>query len=97
MAKRIKKNPKRSRSKYYLYGYEQGQFAAQVQDPEEILQYHIEDRIGEMIGEILENYAQYADTPYYYMTSSQLDKWEEGFTDGFFDEAEKIAKQIQGD
>jgi len=86
---------KRRKHKYYLYGYESGRDAANQTDwqPGEMVEKYERDELGEVVGQILENWQQMAGTIYYDdVTSTQLDKFEEGFFDGFSDKVEKILK-----
>jgi len=83
------------RGKYYLYGYESGQDAANYTDwlPGEMLEKYEGDDLGEVVGQILENWQQMAGTIYYRdVSDSQLNAFEEGFYDGFADEVKKTIK-----
>lgn len=94
--KRRNPMPRKSRSEYYQYGYEEGKSAAHDTDwePGEMLKAYEDDNIGEVVGQILENWQQMAGTIYYEdLSSSKLDKFEEGFYDGFSHEVEIILKQ----
>ena len=84
------------RGKYYLYGYESGQDAANDTDwlPGEMLEKYERDDFGEVVGQILENWQQMAGTIYYRdVSDSQLNAFEEGFYDGFADEVKKILRK----
>lgn len=52
------------------------------------------DELGEVVRQILENWQQMAGTIYYDedVTDNQLNKWEDGFYQGFVDEVNKIIK-----
>lgn len=84
-------------SRYYQYGYEEGKDAANQTDWEqdEMKEKYERDELGEVVGRILENWQQTADTIYYdeTVTSKQLDSFENGFYGGFCSEVEKILKE----
>ncbi len=88
----MKKNPK---GKYYNYGLLSGKDTAGGTDwePGEMLEKYERDDLGEVVGQILENWQQMAGTIYYEgVSDSSLDKFEQGFYDGFQKEVEKILK-----
>jgi hypothetical protein len=88
-------------SRYYQQGYEEGKDAAHQTDWEqdEMKEKYERDELGEVVGRILENWQQTADTIYYdeTVTSKQLDAFEAGFYDGFCSEVEKILKRGKQD
>lgn len=89
-----KSNPKKS--KYYIYGVESGKGAAHDTDwqPGEMLEKYEQDDLGEVAGQILENWQQMAGTIYYEgVSDSSLDKFEEGFYEGFSKEVEGILRE----
>lgn len=84
----------RSQSRWYIDGFEEGRFAAQVnlETPEgrdELRDALEEDRLGEIAGEIRDHQVQMAGDISYDVdrpggpTEAQYEKWEEGFYDGF--------------
>lgn len=81
---------KKSKNVFYLDGYKEGKLAAEVNwninDKERVELIKASDAgdLGEIAAEILENHQQMAGTIYYEdVTDTQLNKWEQGFFDGF--------------
>ena len=83
-----------SRSRWYLDGYDEGVFAAQVnlEEPggmEEMREAVERDELGEIAGQVREHQVQMAGDISYEVdrpggpTSAQMDLWEEGFYAGF--------------
>jgi hypothetical protein len=84
------------KSKYYIYGFEEGKDTAYQTDwePGEMLKKYERDELGEVVGQILENWQQMAGTIYYEgLSSSTLDKFEEGFYEGFVEGVEEQLKE----
>ena len=78
----------RGRTKaYFESGFEDGRSASHDTDwqPGEMQEAAEKDTLGEIAGQILENWQQMAGTIYYDddVTEAQLDAWEDGFYQGF--------------
>ena len=77
----------------YRYGHESGAEAFRVQfdtDRDDELRVAYEnDRLGEIVSQVLESWQQTADTIYYQgVSDAALDAFEEGFMHGFEQQAE---------
>ncbi len=85
------------RGKYYLYGYDEGQNAANDTDwqPGEMIKAYEKDDLGEIVGQILQNWQQMAGTIYYDdgVTENQLSAFEDGFYDGFANEVKNVLRK----
>ena len=75
------------KSWYYQDGFGDGHNASFDTDwqPGEMRDAYEKDRLGEVMGEILEHWQQMEGTIYYEegITDKNLDQWEEGFRAGF--------------
>ena len=85
----------RSRSRWYLDGYEEGKFAAivnlETSTRAEMFQALHDDRLGEIAGQVRDHQVQMAGDISYDVgrplgpTERQYESWESGFYDGFAD------------
>lgn len=85
-----------ARSRYYLDGFEEGKGASYETDWQEgeMQAAYDQDTLGEVAGQILENWQQMAGTVYYQdLTERQLDNFEEGFYAGF---ERGVREQLKG-
>ena len=88
---------RKPKSKHGLYGYTEGKDAAHDTDWQdgELKEKYENDSLGEVAGQILENWRQTAGTIYYDdVSDDNLDRFENGFSQGFCEEATKLAKAI---
>lgn len=90
-----------SKSKWYLFGREEGISVANVNweiNPAEMRREAMRDNLGEVVTDILLNWQQMADTIYYdrSISGNQISKFESGFYDGFSYQINRLIGDVGG-